>query len=49
MYRVQVALMDAVPSVVAALDAHRDIVKVAGVGLCFLNYLASTHDSMVTS
>jgi hypothetical protein len=41
--------MDTVPSVVAALDAHREIADVAGAGLWFLHALTLTPGSMVSS
>jgi hypothetical protein len=45
---VQVALMDVVPSAVAALDAHRGIKEVAECGLILLQYLACASDNKVT-
>ena len=44
---VQVALMGAVPSAVAAVDAHRRIAEVARAGLGFLQNLASAPENQV--
>ncbi len=44
---VQVALMAALPSARAAMDAHRGVVAVAKTGLCFLSNLACADANIV--
>jgi hypothetical protein len=45
----QVALMSAVPSTVAALDSHRGVAMVAQNGLCFLYNLSVAPENRVRS
>ncbi len=47
-YFVQAALMDVVPSAVAALDADQGNVTVATYGICFLLRLAPNNQVTVT-
>ena len=45
----QVALMSAVPSTVAALDSHRGVAVVAEYGLCFLRNQSVAPENRVRS
>jgi hypothetical protein len=48
MLELQMALMDVVPSTVAALNLHRGNIKIASTGLGFLQNLAMNHENKVT-
>jgi hypothetical protein len=47
MLELQVALMDVVPSVVAALNLHRGNIEIARIGLWFLENLAVGRENKV--
>jgi hypothetical protein len=47
MLELQVALMDVVPSAVAALNLHRGNIKIASTGLGFLQNLAMGRENKV--
>jgi hypothetical protein len=47
MIELQMALMDAVPSVVAAWNVHRGKIEIASTGLCFLKNLAANPENQV--